>query len=251
MLRRAAPLLVFLAGQVASVASIATSSRVSGTPTSPGLSPSPARVLAARELLIGTLAAKYESVAARKKSVTEAVDWLLGSHTAAYETRGFVEAALRGEWALEESSGRRGSEAESLERDLVVESITQTLDLGRGRDSLVNTISWRRPLTGETGTFRSACDVEMNASEGRLATWTLSFPRPTKHSIHPKAKLVSDVVDVVDSIARVAPFELFDPHGTLLDLEFVDPDLRVMGVARGSSRGTNNLHVYRRSIAPP
>ena len=230
MLRRAAPLLVFLAGQVASVASIATSSRVSGTPTSPGLSPSPARVLAARELLIGTLAAKYESVAARKKSVTEAVDWLLGSHTAAYETRGFVEAALRGEWALEESSGRRGSEAESLERDLVVESITQTLDLGRGRDSLVNTISWRRPLTGETGTFRSACDVEM---------------------IHPKAKLVSDVVDVVDSIARVAPFEFFDPHGTLLDLEFVDPDLRVMGVARGSSRGTNNLHVYRRSIAPP
>ena len=32
----------------------------------------------------------------------------------------------------------------------------------------------------------------------------------------------------------------------MLDLEFVDPELRIMGVALGSKRGSNSLHVFRR-----
>ena len=73
-----------------------------------------------------------------------------------------------------------------------------------------------------------------------------SFLTPTKHSLHPRGKLASDAVEVVDAIAHLAPFEVFDPEGTMLDLEFVDPELRIMGVALGSKRGSNSLHVFRR-----
>ena len=37
-----------------------------------------------------------------------------------------------------------------------------------------------------------------------------------------------------------------DPSGTRTDLEYVDPELRLVGVAPGSARGANHVHVWSR-----
>lgn len=221
----------------------------SAAPSVPVPVPEKLSTTAAREALLASLSDRSPS---RKSVVIDATDALLGANTCNYETSQFVEFALNGEWVLEESSSRRDQEALrqlGVDRDLEVGAICQTITAESGRGKLTNKIHWKRPLAGDAGYLLACCDLEMTVSVNRLSTWTLSFGE-TKHSIHPDKKLTTDVVEIVDSVARLAPFELFDPHGTMLDLEYVDPELRVMGVALASKRGGNNLHVFSRPNGP-
>ena len=237
--------LFLLLAAVPHVSSIATGPRRVTPKAPPPPDTSAARLIGAVELLKGALGGTYDCAADKKKGVMGAVDWLLAVRPS-YATRSFVELALSGDWRLEETSSKPADEAAAAARDLEIVDVVQSVELGRGRGSLVNAIAWRRPAAGDSGVFRASCDVEMTASVNRLDTFTLSFLTPTKHSLHPRGKLASDAVEVVAAIAHLAPFEVFDPEGTMPDLEFVDPELRIMGVALGSKRGSNSLHVFRR-----
>ena len=119
-----------------------------------------------------------------------------------------------------------------------------------GAATLTNAFDWVSGC-GKTGVLEATCAVELAASATRTNGWTLSFGE-TVHALKPDGKMPpgADVPALVDAIARLAPFELFDPHGTHLDLAYADPELRIMGVGLGSKRGANNLHLLSRLDGP-
>ena len=185
------------------------------------------------------------------RDVAAAVDRLLGVHQCNYETRAFVEFSLAGAWRLSECVSTKPSReptklaALSLERDLVVDEVTQHLAFDGDAVNVRHEFSWRRPRNGDAGILKATCPAELVESSTRLRTWTLECGA-VKHSLHPEGKLTSDAAEVVDAVARLAPLELFDASGTRTDLEYVDPELRLVGVAPGSARGANHVHVWSR-----
>ena len=185
------------------------------------------------------------------RDVAPAVDRLLGVHQCNYETRAFVEFSLAGAWRLRECVSTKPSReptklaALSLERDLVVDEVTQHLAFDGDVVNVRHEFSWRRPRNGDAGILKATSQATLVESTTRLRTWTLECS-DVKHSLHPEGKLTSDAADVVDAVARLAPLELFDPSGTRTDLEYVDPELRLVGVAPGSARGANHVHVWSR-----
>ena len=205
--------------------------------------PAPITVNEARQQLWTALDANRE--------VAAAVDRLLGANTADYATRSFVEFSLAGAWRLRECVSTKPSReptklaALSLERDLVVDEVTQHLAFDGDVVNVRHEFSWRRPRNGDAGILKATCQGKLVESSTRLRTWTLECGA-VKHSLHPEGKLTSDAADVVDAVARLAPLELFDPSGTRTDLEYVDPELRLVGVAPGSARGANHVHVWSR-----
>ena len=186
-----------------------------------------------------------------ERDVAAAVDRLLGANTADYATRNFVEFSLAGAWRLRECVSTKPSReptklaALSLERDLVVDEVTQHLAFDGDVVYVRHEFSWRRPRNGDKGVLKATCPGTLVESSTRLRTWTLECGA-VKHSLHPEGKLTSDAADVVDAVARLAPLELFDASGTRTDLEYVDPELRLVGVAPGSARGANHVHVWSR-----
>lgn len=248
-----------VAGVVALITACASglSATVTPTPVRPAAAAPPAApprpsaeptIAEARDALVAAVA----SVAPRE-AVVAAMDAVLRANTASYETRPFVEYALGGRWRLRATSNARNAtrlEAISRERDVVVEAVHQTLDF-EGAATLTNAVSWRRPSAGDRGVLEAACAVDLAASVMRVGGWTLSFG-PTAHALKPAGTLApgTDVPALVDAVARLAPFELFDPHGTTLDLAYADPELRIMGVGLGSKRGANNLHLLERTDGP-
>ena len=186
-----------------------------------------------------------------ERDVAAAVDRLLGANTADYATRNFVEFSLAGAWRLRECVSTKPSReptklaALSLERDLVVDEVTQHLAFDGDVVNVRHEFSWRRPRNGDKGVLKATCPAMLVESSTRLRTWTLECGA-VKHSLHPDGKLTSDAADVVDAVARLAPLELFDASGTRTDLEYVDPELRLVGVAPGSARGANHVHVWSR-----
>lgn len=134
----------------------------------------------------------------------------------------------------------------SVARDLVLEEITQHLEFKGDVVHVRHEFRWRRPGCGDAGVLEATCQGTLVKSTTRLRTWTLECGRAVRHSLRPDGKLTSDAADVVDAVARLAPLELFDPSGTRVDLEYVDPELRLAGVAPGSVRGANHVHVFSR-----
>ena len=205
--------------------------------------PAPITVNEARQQLWTALDANRE--------VAAAVDRLLGANTADYATRSFVEFSLAGAWRLRECVSTKPSReptklaALSLERDLVVDEVTQHLAFDGDVVNVRHEFAWRRPRNGDKGILKATCPGTLVESTTRLRTWTLECGA-VKHSLHPEGKLTSDAADVVDAVARLAPLELFDASGTRTDLEYVDPELRLVGVAPGSARGANHVHVWSR-----
>mmetsp|Transcript_31140 Transcript_31140/g.96376 ORF Transcript_31140/g.96376 Transcript_31140/m.96376 type:complete len:249 (-) Transcript_31140:23-769(-) len=231
--------------------SSALSATFQGRPASaPGLAP-PQTPEAARERLWAALQATDATT--RRAAVAAGVDGLLGSEGRDYETRAFVEWSLGGCWALDDVVTNRASRnpdalAElSRERDVELVSATQTLDFAAS--SATHEFRWRRPVQGDAGTIRATCDMDIAPSTTRLRSWTVTFGDVT-HALVPDGKLRSAAVDVVDAVARLAPLELFDAAGVSVVLEYVDPELRLMGVAPDSSRGANSVHVFSRRGGP-
>ena len=185
------------------------------------------------------------------RDVAPTVDRLLGVHQCNYETRAFVEFSLAGAWRLRECVSTKPSReptklaALSLERDLVVDEVTQHLAFDGDAVNVRHEFAWRRPRNGDKGLLKATSAARLVESTTRLRTWTLECS-DVKHSLHPEGKLTSDAADVVDAVARLAPLELFDASGTRTDLEYVDPELRLVGVAPGSARGANHVHVWSR-----
>lgn len=188
-----------------------------------------------------------------RSALISAMDAVLRANTATYETRAFVEFALNGEWVLEATTrkrdGARDAELEE-ERGVRLAAVRQSLRFDRGAATLTNAFDWVSGC-GKTGVLEATCAVELAASATRTNGWTLSFGE-TVHALKPDGKMPpgADVPALVDAIARLAPFELFDPHGTHLDLAYADPELRIMGVGLGSKRGANNLHLLSRLDGP-
>ena len=94
-------------------------------PSAPPAAPAPITVNEARQQLWTALDTN--------RDVAAAVDRLLGVHQCNYETRAFVEFSLAGAWRLRECVSTKPSReptklaALSLERDLVVDEVTQHL----------------------------------------------------------------------------------------------------------------------------
>ena len=212
-------------------------------PSAPPAAPAPLSVNEARQQLWTALDTN--------RDVAPAVDRLLGVHQCNYETRAFVEFSLAGAWRLRECVSTKPSReptklaALSLERDLVVDEVTQHLAFEGELVNVRHEFAWRRPRNGDKGVLLATSQGTLVESTTRLRTWTLECS-DVKHSLHPEGKLTSDAADVVDAVARLAPLELFDPSGTRTDLEYVDPELRLVGVAPGSARGANHVHVWSR-----
>ena len=215
--------------------------------------PSPPAVPAAAAPAISVNDARQQLWTAlnTNRDVAAAVDRLLGVHQCNYETRAFVEFSLAGAWRLRECVSTKPSReptklaALSLERDLVVDEVTQHLAFDGDVVNVRHEFAWRRPRNGDKGVLKARSQATLVESSTRLRTWTLECGA-VKHSLHPEGKLTSDAADVVDAVARLAPLELFDPSGTRTDLEYVDPELRLVGVAPGSARGANHVHVWSR-----
>ena len=214
-------------------------------------SPSPPAVPAAPPITVNEARQQLWTALDTNRDVAPAVDRLLGVHQCNYETRAFVEFSLAGAWRLRECVSTKPSReptklaALSLERDVVVDEITQSLEFAGDAVNVRHEFSWRRPRNGDKGVLRATSQATLVESTTRLRTWTLECS-DVKHSLHPEGKLTSDAADVVDAVARLAPLELFDPSGTRTDLEYVDPELRLVGVAPGSARGANHVHVWSR-----
>uniref|UniRef100_A0A7S3ZUM2 Plastid lipid-associated protein/fibrillin conserved domain-containing protein n=1 Tax=Pelagomonas calceolata TaxID=35677 RepID=A0A7S3ZUM2_9STRA len=212
-------------------------------PSAVPAAPAPITVNEARQQLWAALDSE--------RDVAAAVDRLLGVHQCNYETRAFVEFSLAGAWRLRECVSTKPSReptklaALSLERDLVVDEVTQHLAFEGELVNVRHEFAWRRPRNGDKGVLLATSQGTLVESTTRLRTWTLECS-DVKHSLHPEGKLTSDAADVVDAVARLAPLELFDPSGTRTDLEYVDPELRLVGVAPGSARGANHVHVWSR-----
>ena len=230
---RVAPLQGATLGQDAAIA----------PPSPPAVAPAPITVNEARQQLWTALDTN--------RDVAPAVDRLLGVHQCNYETRAFVEFSLAGAWRLRECVSTKPSReptklaALSLERDLVVDEVTQHLAFDGDVVNVRHEFAWRRPRNGDKGVLKATSQASLVESTTRLRTWTLECS-DVKHSLHPEGKLTSDAADVVDAVARLAPLELFDASGTRTDLEYVDPELRLVGVAPGSARGANHVHVWSR-----
>ena len=244
----ARPLLCLLALQGAPLlclrgaAALAPPQGAVAPPAAPA-APAPITVPEARQQLWAALDSK--------RDVAAAVDRLLGANTADYATRSFVEFSLAGAWRLRECVSTKPSReptklaALSLERDLVVDEVTQHLAFDGDVVNVRHEFAWRRPRNGDKGLLKATSQARLVESTTRLRTWTLECS-DVKHSLHPDGKLTSDAADVVDAVARLAPLELFDASGTRTDLEYVDPELRLVGVAPGSARGANHVHVWSR-----
>ena len=134
----------------------------------------------------------------------------------------------------------------SAARDVVIDEVTQHLEFKGDVVNVRHEFRWRRPGCGDSGVLEATCQGTLVQSTTRLRTWTLVCGSAVRHSLRPDGKLTSDAADVVDAVARLAPLELFDPSGTRVDLEYVDPELRLVGVAPGSARGANHVHVFSR-----
>jgi hypothetical protein len=213
------------------------------SPPAAPAAPAPITVPEARQQLWAALDSE--------RDVAAAVDRLLGVNQCDYATRAFVEFSLAGAWRLRECVSTKPSReptklaALSLERDLVVDEVTQHLTFEGELVNVRHEFSWRRPRNGDKGVLKATSQGNLVESTTRLRTWTLECS-DVKHSLHPEGKLTSDAADVVDAVARLAPLELFDASGTRTDLEYVDPELRLVGVAPGSARGANHVHVWSR-----
>ena len=213
--------------------------------------PSPPAVPAAPPITVNEARQQLWTALDTNRDVAPAVDRLLGVHQCNYETRAFVEFSLAGAWRLRECVSTKPSReptklaALSLERDLVVDEVTQSLEFAGDVVHVRHEFSWRRPRNGDAGILKATSQGALVESSTRLRTWTLECGA-VKHSLHPEGKLTSDAADIVDAVARLAPLELFDPSGTRTDLEYVDPELRLVGVAPGSARGANHVHVWSR-----
>ena len=213
------------------------------SPPAAPAAPAPITVPEARQQLWAALDSE--------RDVAAAVDRLLGVNQCDYATRAFVEFSLAGAWRLRECVSTKPSReptklaALSLERDLVVDEVTQSLEFAGELVNVRHEFSWRRPRNGDAGILKATSQATLVESTTRLRTWTLECS-DVKHSLHPEGKLTSDAADVVDAVARLAPLELFDASGTRTDLEYVDPELRLVGVAPGSARGANHVHVWSR-----
>ena len=213
--------------------------------------PPPAPAAAAPAISVNDARQQLWTALDTNRDVAPAVDRLLGVHQCNYETRAFVEFSLAGAWRLRECVSTKPSReptklaALSLERDLVVDEVTQHLAFDGDVVNVRHEFAWRRPRNGDKGVLLATSQGTLVESTTRLRTWTLECS-DVKHSLHPEGKLTSDAADVVDAIARLAPLELFDASGTRTDLEYVDPELRLVGVAPGSARGANHVHVWSR-----
>jgi len=213
--------------------------------------PSPPAVPAAPPITVNEARQQLWTALDTNRDVAPAVDRLLGVHQCNYETRAFVEFSLAGAWRLRECVSTKPSReptklaALSLERDVVVDEVTQHLAFDGDAVNVRHEFAWRRPRNGDKGLLKATSAARLVESTTRLRTWTLECS-DVKHSLHPDGKLTSDAADVVDAVARLAPLELFDPSGTRTDLEYVDPELRLVGVAPGSARGANHVHVWSR-----
>lgn len=234
-----APLLCLLARGAVALAPLQSAVAPSAVPAAP----TPITVNEGRQQLWAALDSE--------RDVAAAVDRLLGANTADYATRSFVEFSLAGAWRLRECVSTKPSReptklaALSLERDLVVDEVTQHLAFEGELVNVRHEFAWRRPRNGDQGVLKATCPGTLVESSTRLRTWTLECGA-VKHSLHPDRKLTSDASDIVDAVARIVPLELFDPSGTRTDLEYVDPELRLVGVAPGSARGANHVHVWSR-----
>merc|ERR1719181_2171100 len=97
------------------------------------------------------------------RDVAAAVDRLLGVHQCNYETRAFVEFSLAGAWRLSECVSTKPSReptklaALSLERDLVVDEVTQHLAFEGDAVNVRHEFAWRRPRNGDKGILKATC----------------------------------------------------------------------------------------------
>ena len=96
-------------------------------------SPSPPAAPAAPALTVNDARQQLWAALDSERDVAAAVDRLLGVHQCNYETRAFVEFSLAGAWRLRECVSTKPSReptklaALSLERDVVVDEVTQHL----------------------------------------------------------------------------------------------------------------------------
>ena len=117
--------------------------------------PTPVTVNDAREQLWAALDSE--------RDVAAAVDRLLGANTADYATRSFVEFSLAGAWRLSECVSTKPSReptklaALSLERDLVVDEVTQHLAFDGDVVNVRHEFAWRRPRNGDKGVLKATC----------------------------------------------------------------------------------------------
>ena len=172
--------------------------------------PSPPAVPAAPPITVNEARQQLWTALDTNRDVAPAVDRLLGVHQCNYETRAFVEFSLAGAWRLRECVSTKPSReptklaALSLERDVVVDEITQSLEFAGDAVNVRHEFSWRRPRNGDKGVLRATSQATLVESTTRLRTWTLECS-DVKHSLHPEGKLTSDAADVVDAVARLAP----------------------------------------------
>ena len=178
------------------------------------------------------------------RDVAPAVDRLLGVHQCNYETRAFVEFSLAGAWRLREcvstKPSREPTKLAALSWSVMCRRRNHAdLEFAGEQPCATNSLEApperRRACCGRRA--KAACGIDDAPDLTECGV---------KHSLHPEGKLTSDAADVVDAVARLAPLELFDPSGTRTDLEYVDPELRLVGVAPGSARGANHVHVWSR-----
>lgn len=179
-------------------------------------------VLTARESLMEVLSSPER----RNSDVVAAIDALELSQKengGRYASSDFIDFAVAGTWYLEYATRR---DKALLSKDFVqVKSISQTVD----SEEVSTRAAWVAPSSGDSGVLQidSAVERKEEPRPHRLLRLKGHYLKPTKKLSDPSASS-----EIVSHAAASLPYELMQPHLTILEVLYVDPELKILRCTR-------------------
>ncbi|KAJ8601115.1 hypothetical protein CTAYLR_008822 [Chrysophaeum taylorii] len=195
------------------------------------LTPTVDRTIAARSRLVAALDNARED-----REIVAAIDAIeAATPFKGFASEDFVSFAVAGDWQLDYATRR---DSTNLTKSYVrVRDISQTVE----KDASRTRVAWTLPTTGDAGTLEVRSTMRFQAE-----------PRPHHvlrldgHFLKPLHKLSAEPTDVVNHVAASVPYELFHPDRTVIELLYVDPELKILRCTRGTTDPVLTCQVWRR-----
>ena len=188
------------------------------------------RTIAARSALMEALREE------REESVLRAL-LEIQECSAEFVSGDFIDLAVNGDWELLYPLVKSTT--------VLIDGIDQHVEVVEGAGAATNSIRWT--FDEDRGVFETKSTLR--ATEDARSDFLFSLEG---HYLKPAKKLTSDAAEVVDSMARTVPFELFDPDLSVASLVYADPLLKIMKVTGGKRKRPGfECHVWGRKEKEP
>ena len=166
------------------------------------------------------------------------------------QTIDFLNLAMMGEWQLLFSTNLLGS---GFSRRLRLREMVQKIETNGFNGTLINMATWDFAEGDDddnddftfniNGNFNIKCSYTITQGSRMVVDVNDLEVRPASGSSIPK-----DVPNLVGTLHRVIPNELFDPNGHAMDTTYIDTDIRIIRFTGPNHEGVRNIFMRKGAL---